>query len=486
MEFRSFKWIVIGSLILGICACSSDNASDPEPTPNPESPTPEPEPENPLLEVNAIPPSTQRPGDPEIGYQYLISGEYMSSGVPYSAYINGYGEDNRNLLNRIGDNSKLPHDFTAATASNGVRIVSPNCMSCHSGFLDDKLIVGLGNHSADFTMNRADDIALVSTGISFVYGQNSDEWDAYDQFRKGIMAIGPATVTDVVGVNPADRITQVLISHRDKNTLEWSDEPLIALDDEVIPTDVPAWWLLRKKNAMFYHALGRKDFCKSFIGSSLLTLTEMDKAVEVDSKMPDVLAYIESLEPPVYPYSINTNLTQQGKLVFEEHCVKCHGSYGEDESYPNLLVALATIGTDPALSDRYSENSALNDYFFDWFNTGWFGSGDNALMLMAEGGYIAPPLDGVWATAPYFHNGSVPTIADVLNSTERPKYWKRSFESTDYDSDNLGWNYSEESGNTDKYTYDTTLKGYGNEGHTFGDILTDSEREALLEYLKTL
>src|SRR5256885_8025425 len=48
-------------------------------------------------------------------------------------------------------------------------------------------------------------------------------------------------------------------------------------------------------------------------------------------------------------------------------------------------------------------------------------------------GYIAPPLDGIWATAPFFHNGSVPTLEGVLDSTKRPAKWTRSFVSTDYD-----------------------------------------------------
>ncbi|MDB2607186.1 c-type cytochrome, partial [Zobellia sp.] len=264
------------------------------------------------------------------------------------------------------------------------------------------------------------------------------------------------------------------------------DTPYISIIDEVIPTDVPAWWLLKKKNAMFYHAMGREDFCKSFIGSSLLTLDDKTKAEELDPKMPDVLAYIYSLEAPSYPFEIDAELAEQGKPVFEENCIKCHGTYGESEEYPNLLVALSTIGTDASLSDLYTTPSEANDYFLDWFNTGWFGTGEAGLEFDAEGGYIAPPLDGVWATAPYFHNGSVANIAEVLNSLERPKYWSRSFNSADYDQSNLGWIYTEQIAKIDSETYDTTLKGYGNGGHTFGDNLTEPQRFALLEYLKTL
>ena len=147
---------------------------------------------------------------------------------------------------------------------------------------------------------------------------------------------------------------------------------------------------------------------------------------------------------------------------------------------------MTKVGTDPHLSNYYSEPSIEGDFFKDWFNTGWFSNGSNGLEVIAEGGYIAPPLDGIWATAPYFHNGSVPTINDVLNSSQRPGFWRRSFRSDDYDTEKVGWNYTLETTQQDQNTYNTKLKGYGNGGHTFGDDLSESEREAVIEYLKTL
>lgn len=429
----------------------------------------------------------QRAGDAQKGYTYLTAGEYMSSGIPYEAYLKGFGEDNSNVLDREGDNAKVAFDYTVVSSSNGVRVVAPNCLSCHAGNLNGELIVGLGNSASDFTSNRADNLTLLNSAILLLYGgEESEEWKAYDQFRKSIAAIGPKTITETKGVNPADKIAQVLITHRDKNSLEWVDEPNIAISDEVIPTDVPAWWLLKKKNAMFYNGIGRGDFCKSFIGSSLLTIENKTMAEKVDQNMVDVLAYINSLEPPPYPFALNTELAAQGKPIFEENCVKCHGSYGANPDYPNLMVALNTIGTDAELSDHYTTPSPINDYFMDWFNNGWFGTSNAPLNITAEGGYIAPPLDGVWATAPYLHNASVPTLDDMLNSKNRPKYWSRTYDSADYDEIKVGWTYTVQTSKLNKNTYDTTLKGYGNEGHTFGDELSDSERKALLEYLKTL
>jgi mono/diheme cytochrome c family protein len=478
-------------LLSFVFSCSKESKEDlidivvnEKPTDQPEE---EPEVEEPIIESSPLPNNPQRTGNASAGYEYLISGDYMSSGIPYDAFLLGTSENPDNRLNRSGDNANIPYDYTAITAPNGARVVAPNCMACHASTINNNFIIGLGSHDADFTVNRASNISLLNSGIRALYGgEESAEWLAYDQFRKSIVAIGPKTITETRGSNPADKITQVLMSHRDKNTLVWQDTPFVEVLDAVIPTDVPAWWLLKKKNAMFYHAIGRFDFCKSFIGSSLLTLGDASKAAEIDSKMVDVLAYIQSLEAPEYPFDIDTDLAQQGKQLFENTCATCHGTYGDDPTYPNLLVTLKSVGTDPELSNHYTTSSPINDYFMDWFNSGWFGTTSNKLQIKAEGGYIAPPLDGVWATAPYFHNGSTPTLEDVLNSEDRPTRWSRTFLNSDYDQIKVGWNYTVEQTKVDKNTYDTTLKGYSNTGHTFGDQMTSPERTALIEYLKTL
>ena len=111
-------------------------------------------------------------------------------------------------------------------------------------------------------------------------------------------------------------------------------------------------------------------------------------------------------------------------------------------------------------------------------------------------GYQAPPLDGVWATAPYFHNGSAPTVYHVLNSAARPRVFTRSYRTgaDEYDPDRLGWKITvlEAPPPADapeferRKVYDTTLPGRDNGGHTYGDDLTDDDRWAVIEYLKTL
>lgn len=107
---------------------------------------------------------------------------------------------------------------------------------------------------------------------------------------------------------------------------------------------------------------------------------------------------------------------------------------------------------------------------------------------------MPPPLDGIWATAPYLHNGSVPTVELVLDSHARPLRWRRvDLDSRNLDESALGWPWTPVDVPQDqvpeeerKYVYDTTYWSQSNTGHPFGDHLTAAERRAVIEYLKTL
>jgi hypothetical protein len=283
-------------------------------------------------------------------------------------------------------------------------------------------------------------------------------------------------------VNAADRLAQLLVAHRDPLTLRWTDTPVMTVTGKLIPTDVPPWWLLKKKHAMFYNGFGRGDFGRFLMASNLLTVSDSSEAREVDGHFNDVLAYIYSIEPPKYPYPIDGSLARQGGVIFVEHCSKCHGHYGDNGDYPNLLIPESIVGTDSLLY----RNNFQSPQFIEWFNQSWFARGDHPARLEPFDGYIAPPLDGIWITAPYLHNGSVPTLEAVLDSRIRPAYWSRDFNHPQYDYERVGWKYTRENGPRGTEVYNTTLPGYGNYGHTFGDRLTAHERKAVIEYLKTL
>ncbi|MGZ5134316.1 MAG: c-type cytochrome [Flavitalea sp.] len=429
-----------------------------------------------------IPSSPQRTGgDPKKGFEYLIKGDYVKGGIPFSLYVLGIGKDRNNFLQRDGINEKVSHEYTAVKASNGEILVAPNCLQCHAQVMEDQLILGLGNTFIDFTRNQKLNLRNLERAESFLKATSPRKYEASANFFMITKTIGPYLNTEVRGVNAADRLAGVLAAHRDPVTFKWLDSAKIKIPDQVIPTDVPAWWLLKKKNAMFYNGFGRGDFGKFLMASNLLTVNDTIESAEVDSHMPDMLAYIYSLEPPKYPKETSRELVQKGKTLFEQNCANCHGTYESEPEYPNLLIPISTIQTDSLLC--YSNYSTPQ--FIDWFNNSWFTKGDYPARLEPFNGYIAPPLDGIWITAPYLHNGSVPTLEALLNSDLRPRYWSRNFDNPEFDYEKVGWKYKNHK-MPKRNTYNTTLPGYGNFGHNFGDKLTDGERKAMLEYLKTL
>jgi hypothetical protein len=308
------------------------------------------------------------------------------------------------------------------------------------------------------------------------------------------------TAMATIGANPAVMFAVILLSHRDPTTLAWSDEPLYELSSElVIPADPPPWWRVSKKASHFANGMSREDHRGTMVLASSLCTDTVEEATPVVDYFADIQAYLASLEAPDYPFAIDDALAAEGAEIFECNCSGCHGTYSEHgaedpaaETFPNLLIPLEVIGTDSSFATLSSEGGFYH-YLEEWFNESFYGMFSQVMTSDPGPGYTAPPLDGIWATAPYFHNGSVPSIALVLDSEARPSTWKRvDYDSTNFDQAALGWPWEPTGSWNDapesqrKFIYDTTLYGYGNGGHTFGDHLDDTERLALLEYLKTL
>jgi hypothetical protein len=103
-------------------------------------------------------------------------------------------------------------------------------------------------------------------------------------------------------------------------------------------------------------------------------------------------------------------------------------------------------------------------------------------------GYKARPLTGIWATAPYLHNGSVPTLYDLLRPPgERPRSF---YLGTDrFDARNVGFETERADDNSFEFrSHDAqgrVVWGNFNGGHYFGDY-NEAQRRALIEYMKTL
>src|SRR5580692_378130 len=345
----------------------------------------------------AIPASPQRTGDAAAGYRYLTTGDYIKSGIPYDYFLLGFGRTPANYLHRDSPNSVISQEYTAVKAPNGETVVAPNCLECHAQVFDGRLVVGLGNTFADFTDRKKLNPRGAAMAENMLERGDPKKYEAAAAFLTAMKTISGQLYTEVRGVNSADRLADLLVAHRDPQTLRWSADPVIDVAGTVVPTDVPAWWLLKKKHAMFYNGFGRGDFGRFLMASNLLTVRDSSEAREVDEHMGDVLSYIYSLEPPKYPYPIDKGLAQRGGVLFVEHCSKCHGHYsaGSGGDYPNLMIPESLVGTDSLL---YKSNYQ-SPQFIEWFNRSWFAQGDHPARLVPSDGYIAPPLDGIWVTA---------------------------------------------------------------------------------------
>lgn len=423
----------------------------------------------------------QREGDADAGYEYLIYGDYVGNGIPYDIFVKAFKAKPDTILNRTGDNATIPFPFTAFTNKQGVKVVSGNCLTCHAGPFNGEIVLGLGNTLVDYTTNMKPFMKLLNWRVRTKYGKESQEWKSFEEQATWFNAMAAAIKMENPGINPAFRIEESVAAYRDPIDLTVLEEPVYEISSKSIGTDVPPLWGAKKKKALYYGGMGRGDFSKHLMQACMLGIHDSTAAREVQKHFQDVWAWIETLEAPAYPKEYDNGLALEGKKVFEANCSKCHGKYGKYPSYPNKIVPLDEIKTDPVYV-LHGANSGL----YDWYQKSWFHTTEPRADGIVSYGYIAPPLDGIWATSPYLHNGSIPTLEALLDSKKRPTFWKRSMEDDDYDYQAIGWNYEEVNSGKGKNTYDTTIPGYTNKGHYFGDSLSVQERTAVIEYLKTL
>jgi mono/diheme cytochrome c family protein len=462
-----------------------------------------------------LPAEPQAGGDPVRGRQLLLEGDYMTCGVPaklwdagFASFITGgFGgdPDAPRIEGRSGRNADLPYFATAFTAANGAEVINGNCLMCHGGVFDGQLVIGLGNAVADFTGGAGGGTpGGLPDEVLEQLGLDDAEKAQFNLIAQRAAVLAGRTRMRTIGQNPAELLAVILMVHHDRDTLAWSDEevtPFVIRDrngdpiaDPRLTSDPPPWWRAHKKNALFYNGMARGDHRGTMALATSVCVDSVARAEQVDAMFRDIQAFVASVRAPEYPRPVDSALAAEGATLFARDCAGCHGTYAErdeDETYPNLLIPLDVIGTDPVVAEAGVVHAPE---LVEWYNGSFYGGITRMVPNDPFPGYMPPPLDGIWATAPFLHNGSVPTIALVLNSRARPRYWRRvDFDSTNFDEEALGWPFVEVPYGQDEapeaereLIYDTTKLSQSNLGHPFGDHLTDEQRRAVLEYLKTL
>ncbi|MEC7986807.1 MAG: hypothetical protein VX278_16685, partial [Myxococcota bacterium] len=342
----------------------------------------------PSEEWGLLSPSPQREGSAEAGKEYLLYGDYIGSGFPKELFDNFFGETTYNPLERQGESASIPYVFNQFEAPNGVEVVGGiNCFGCHSSQINGQFYIGIGNAFSDYSEEGGLDATLISTLIQNTYGEDSPEWEAYRRLEEASERITPRIVTPFAGVNPAFALEEAAVQYRNPQTLRVQDDPAFTIATHPISSDVPPWWHIQKKNALYYNAIGRGDFSKLIMQICVVGVWDTRHAESIDSHFPDVLAFLESIDPPVFPGEIDLVAAKSGEEIFTSRCSSCHGTYGEVETYPNQMYSIEQIGTDPVLAESYMFETG----FLEWLQDSWFAESDHAAEFVAESGYIAPP-----------------------------------------------------------------------------------------------
>ena len=232
------------------------------------------------------------------------------------------------------------------------------------------------------------------------------------------------------------------------------------------------------------------------------------------------------LSAPAWPQetlgTIDGALAQQGADIYQQQCQACHvlsDQQDPDRELTAKLVAVDAVGTDSTMASNFtnatSRSGAFEGQKLMYVGGATLGAEAPTIELVVHAAlgallehpwqsikaglysfhkvqsaplherpydYKARPLSGIWASAPYLHNGSVPTLAALL-STERPPRF--AVGKVEFDPQAVGLS-DQVLDEAQVSRFDSHLPGNGNGGHLYGTGLAEADKRALIEYLKTL
>jgi hypothetical protein len=250
------------------------------------------------------------------------------------------------------------------------------------------------------------------------------------------------------------------------------DQPV---DGTIGNSDMVPIWNMRARQGMAFHWDGLSASLREVVLSSAIGDGASRKSIDLAS-LRRVEQWIMDAPPPKYPFPVDEELARAGRDVYVANCAACH-AFGQPRT--GSVIPISEVGTDRHRLDMWTSSAAAA---YNQFASGyeWQFKG-----FRKTDGYVAVPHDGLWIRAPYLHNGSVPTLEDLLQPVaNRPKVFFRGYDV--YDPARIGFVSSGPEAERAGFKYDTSLPGNANLGHTWGTDLNPDEKRVLLEYLKTL
>jgi hypothetical protein len=386
----------------------------------------------------------------------------------------------------------------------GIDHVGLNCATCHAGTLRDtpssprRIILGMPAHQLDLQafVEFVLECSLDNRTTADAIRGRLPESDGPGLFERMLLRFGLVDRLKITTLNLRNRIAPLLgdavprwgsgrvdtFNPYKAIQFNW---PLDRLPrSELIgASDFPSLWNQQPREGMQLHWDGDNDSVdernlSAGLGAGITPATVDHAGIK------RIRDWIWNLPPPEYPYPIDRTLASRGSTLYAQSCLSCHGDHRFREGVKagdriGQVVRISDIGTDRYRLDSYTEAFAANQYslFPD--------SPYRFRRFRKTDGYANHPLDGIWARAPYLHNGSVPTLRDLLEPPERrPAAFYRGYDV--YDPVRVGFVADVPSENGRRFfRYDTSIPGNGNAGHVYGTTLADDDKRAIVEYMKT-
>jgi hypothetical protein len=389
----------------------------------------------------------------------------------------------------------------------GVDQVGFNCALCHTGTVRDapgaapRIVLGMPSHQLDLQrlINFVLDCSLDNRMTrDTVLGRSREiEGGGPALFERMLLRLGLVDRLKIQVLDLRNRIEPVLgdrVPHWGRGRVDTFNPyksiqfnwPLDRLppSELVGAADFPSLWNQAPREGMHLHWDGDNDSVdernlSAALGAGVTPVT-VDHAA-----MKRVRDWIWTLPPPTYPYPIDRALASRGASLYAQHCQSCHADNRFRDGVVaagtrvGQVVAIADIGTDRHRLDSYTDEFAANQYAL------YPDSPYRFRHFRKTGGYANHPLDGIWLRGPFLHNGSVPTLRALLDPPEaRPAMFYRGYDV--YDRARVGFvSDVPRADGRDFSKYDTSLPGNGNGGHVYGTTLSDQDKAALVEHLKT-
>lgn len=257
------------------------------------------------------------------------------------------------------------------------------------------------------------------------------------------------------------------------------------VDGTIGNSDMVPLWNLKQHAGYSFHWDGLNNNLQDVVITSAIGDGTPVEWVDRDWKKPNaqsslkrIKSYISEVQPPKFPFRIDASLVAKGKPLYDKECASCHAIGGartgkvEPLDNPDLQTDRHRLDMwTPAAAEAYNNYASGHSWKFNNF--------------VKTNGYVNVPLEGLWLRGPYLHNGSVPTLADLLEvPANRPRIFYRGYDVVD--SQRVGFVSSGPDAERVGFRYDTSVPGNGNYGHLWGTALTPADKKALVEYMKTL